>query len=219
MEKIPPEAREVLRDAFLKGEASTLPVHLGYFFQWYSVAEVSITTMLAWVLDFYNLEKLEYLVRGMDGRVKCERLRQAARAYRPLGPELEVRLEYFQQKVVPLRNKLVHTWPYLNVKTGRIYFMSTGVPGGTPDELEKRFKSGKAKTIHLDDLFGYGAWLHLFAQDLTDALCASIDGGALEIASPQSDRPKGFQKGHPPKAGPAKPDRRARKRRKKPPSA
>jgi len=219
MEKIPPEAREVLRNAFLTGEAATLPVHLGYFFQWYSVVEVSITTMLAWVLGFYNLEKLEYLVRGMDGRIKCERLRQAARAYRPLGPELEIRLEYFQQKVVPLRNKLVHTWPYLNGKTGRIYFMTTGAPFGSAEELEKLFKSGKAKTIHLDDLFGYGAWLHLFAQDLFEALRASVDGGPLEMASPQSDRPKGLQKGHPPKAGHAKPDRRARKQPKNPPDA
>jgi len=208
----PPKVSATVRDAILKSPGATLCGHLGYLHMWYGIAEVHITTIMAFALGFRNLEKLEYVVRGMDGRVKCERLRQAAKNYMPLGSEIEVRLRFFEKKVVPLRNKLSHCWPYLDEPSGRVSFVSAGSP--MPDSPEH----SQAESIHLDELFAYAVWLNLFAQDLQEALTSAVAGGPLEVANPRSDRPTESQTGPPPKVHRATSDKRARKLRRKPQS-
>jgi hypothetical protein len=207
IKKFPHQLREKLRQELLIGPNGVLPTHIGYFLMWYGAAEVGITTMLALVLDFRNFEKLEFIVRGMDARVKCERLRQASKKYMALGPEIEVRLRYFEKTIVPLRNKIAHSWPYLDETSGHVLFGSVGIP----DEGTAKFAAMKAISIHLDDLFDAAAWVHLFAQDVHDAIRSAIRGGALEVANPQSDRPKEFPKDQPPKARHATTDKRVRK--------
>jgi hypothetical protein len=51
----PPKESDAVRGALLNAPGSALYAHLGYFLMWYAVAEVSITTMMAFVLDFRNL--------------------------------------------------------------------------------------------------------------------------------------------------------------------
>jgi hypothetical protein len=212
VKKLSLQHRERLRQQFLTGPAAVLPAHVGHFLIWYAITEVAVTTMLAFVLDFRNFERLEYIVRGMDGRVKCERLRQATKRYMPLGPEIEARLWYFEQKVVPLRNRIAHSWPYLDETSGRVIFASVGIPlEGTP-----KFKALKANSVHLDEIFDMASWVHLFSQDLAAALASAIRGGSLEATSPLSDRPKESPKGPQPKAHRAKTDRRTRKPQRSP---
>ncbi len=77
IERLSPELLVALRKNFLDGSDKEMPSHLGVYLQWFGIAEVCITTMLAIVLRFSDWEKFEIIVRGMDARVKCERLRQA----------------------------------------------------------------------------------------------------------------------------------------------
>lgn len=52
---------------------------------WFGVVEIIITRVLADVLEFDDFEMFDLLTRGIDARVKCERLRKACQKYLPMG--------------------------------------------------------------------------------------------------------------------------------------
>ena len=70
---------EKLRSEIFGGPDRDLYLHIGYFMSWFSAVELKITFFLALVLDDRQLEDFELLVKGMDARVKCERLRKACK--------------------------------------------------------------------------------------------------------------------------------------------
>ena len=197
--------REALRSQYITGPHSMFPAHLEYFVQWYACSEIGITALLAIVLNAGPLDRLEYLFRGMDARVKTERLRQAAAEYRPLGPELDARLLHFQETIVPVRNQITHCWPYLDETSNVVAFLSAGRFG-----VDTK-KNPKARRISLDDLMDHGIWLHAFASELLETVGRSEDGETLEIVDPTSSLPMAPPMDRPPKAPSARMRKRARR--------
>lgn len=206
IDRLPLEALPAIRNKFLNELDGRLPLHLGFYLQWFAIAEVHITTILACVLKLTQLEQLEYVIRGMDARVKCERLRQAAKVYRPLGDNLKISLGVFEQDCIPLRNRVAHSWAILDDKTDIIHFGSFG-------RMPKPNKDGPldphsgAHQIHIDDLFSQAMWINLFVGDLIAALDGAIAGGSLEIGDPKSRLPQGEILKTPQPDDPAKPDK------------
>jgi hypothetical protein len=215
IERLHPELLTALRKRFLEGPEADLPLHCGYYLIWYAAVEFQITTMLAIVLDFPRWERLHHLIRGMDARIKCARLREAAAEFRPLGENLAARLTFFENHCIPLRNKLAHSTPIFDSKSRIVHFTNTRyMPVPVDGDLNREWQSD-APQIHLDDFFSQACWLNLFATDLTAAVNSLIDGGLPEIISPKSNLP---QEVHPPsrhKDAPAKSNRRTRKRAQK----
>ena len=192
--RLPPQLLTALRTRFLTGDDARLSLHLGNYLQWFGIAEVNVTTMLAFILNLTQWEQLEYVVRGMDARVKCERLRQAAKAYRPLGDNVKASLSVFEQKCIPLRNRAAHSWPFLDAKTDIISFATFG---RMPDRAEDgRWEfDPSTRQIHIDDLFSQAMWLNSFANDFSRALQRATDGGPLEVDDPKSRLPQGVIEG------------------------
>ena len=215
MTEIPTTAfRQLYITKFLVGSDANLPSRLGHFVMWFGACETIITEILARVLGFYNYpQRLEFVIRGMDARVKCERLRQACEHLCPLGQNLSDRLTYFQNTIVPLRNRVSHSWPILE-NDGCIHFTSLGKVHGVEFVADSTLSS-TPDFILLDDLLDRGIWLHAFSSDLLAAMACQIDGKPLEISDPQSNLLQGFQKARPPKVPNAKSGRRERKRLRK----
>lgn len=185
-----PDLRKEIRETVFAGQSSILALHTGYFIMWFGACEGIITQMLAHVLGFSDhVQRLEFVTRGLDAKAKCERLRQAAKLLNPLGQNLNERLIYFQEKIVPLRNRIAHTWMVLE-DDGRIHFTSLGKLHDTTFLSDPSIPSAP-DNIHLDDFFDRGAWLHAFSVDLLDAMEASaLHGRVLEIEHPRSGSPK-----------------------------
>ncbi len=203
--RLPPQFLTALQTRFLTGDDARLPLHLGNYLQWFGIAEVDITTILAFILNLTQWEQLEYVVRGMDARVKCERLRQAAKAYRPLGDNLKASLSVFEQECIPLRNRAAHSLPYLDIKTDIIYFTTfSRIPDLAEDGRWKFDPS--THQIHIDDLFSQAMWINSFATDLMSAFNRALEGGPLEVDDPKSRLPQGVlpenpQQDHPATSG------------------
>jgi hypothetical protein len=208
MERLSPEAMAIMRGGFFDKKTHNLVWHLGLYQLWFGIVELHITYLLLQALGYQDFEKFDLLVRGMDARVKVERLRRAAKAYKPMGPTLKKLLVHFETQHIPLRNRIAHSWPMLD-DSDLIHF---GTMGAMPSD---QFKSNisvrpsalKPPSIHIDDFLHEALWLNTFASDLVAALNQSLDGGELEVASPTSDLPTAPPQGNRQPDGRAKSDK------------
>lgn len=181
---------------YLSSDDARLSSHLGFFVKMFGLAEMSVTAALFVVLDMKDVIRAEYLTKGMDAGVKCQRLRQAAKAYKPLGPHLKEQLEIFEIDCIPTRNRLAHSWPYLETHSNIIYFASfSNLPDTDIKAPPKNLR--KLDGIHIDDLFTLGVWMDEFEGDIRSAIRATQPGKLLEIAderkSPLRQLPLGSQ--------------------------
>lgn len=210
IERLSEDLMAVLRKKFMSGTAGELATHIGDFVLNFSTAEMWITNALYWILGITDSARLEHLTKGMDARVKCERLRQAAKAYCQLGPHLSAGLAIFEEDCIPTRNRIAHTWPYLNPATRIIQFSSLA---NLPDLEATKPPPTLAKThgIHIDDLFCQGMWLNKFGSDIHSALMQAKRGEHLEITDERKRPLSEGRSGSPKKAGRAKSRKRATK--------
>ena len=186
---LPGHAVSALRRIHLSESERIVPSHLGFFLMWFGIAELTLTEMLAYVLGQQDMGRFELLVRGMDARVKCERLRKACKKYRPMGPGLSKAVAYLEQESIPLRNKLAHCWPVVQGGPGDplIHLSTVGkLPSGHP--LLRNTET--AETLHMDDLFRAGLWLNEFSNVIIAVISAAVDGKPLEITDPTFHLPK-----------------------------
>jgi hypothetical protein len=169
-----------IRSVVFEGEEDrTLYLHLGYFIMQFSIVELLITELLNKATGDMDYEKFDLLVRGMDARVKCERLKQAKQFF-PLGPNLKARIDHFEMTMVPLRNRITHSWTQTH-DDGRIYFATVGRIVGS--------KSVPTHSTTYDEVLVHGLWLNLLCRDLLSAL--RLSGTKMcEINDPQSGLPK-----------------------------
>jgi hypothetical protein len=206
-----PDDRRAIKESSFVGDNGNLALHIGYFILWFGTCEGIITQLLARVLGFSNqVQRLEFVTRGLDAKAKIERLRQAAKLLMPLGSNLDNRLLHFQKKMVPLRNRIVHTWMILEV--GPVHFTSLGKIHGVTFIHDQNIPS-EPENIPLDDLFSHAAWIHAFSVDLLDAMESSLQSGVLEVDQPRSHLPKAHPRDQPAKARRAKTGKRAQKPR------
>jgi hypothetical protein len=110
------------KEIFGRSEANH-QLHVGYFITWFARVEQSITLLIAVESKFKDLRTFEILTRGMDMRVKLERLKMICTVNeRPYGPNLSSRLRHLNDKIRPLRNDLTHSAHAYNEKESRAFF-------------------------------------------------------------------------------------------------
>ena len=177
-----------LREDYLSGQAAILPAHLGYFLMWFSTTEMLITRTLSVILGQKDMGRFDLLVKGMDARVKCERLRKACKKYNPMGENYAKSSARFEKTSIGIRNKLAHSWA-VNLGPDDPFIHLTSVHRVPPGTIEPRPDIGTAETIRMDDLFREALWLNSYSQDLLGSLEALGDGKPLEIADPRLHQP------------------------------
>jgi len=109
------------------------------------------------------------LTRGMDAKLKAERLRHALKLATWITDDgLLKRLDHFGQKHVKIRNSLVHSHPYWP-EGGDLQLTSIGYP---PTYKSQAWNAPAPFSISGLELYERGVWLNLFSQDLMAALAA-----------------------------------------------
>ena len=171
---------ERLRAHMFAGNDRHLFCHVGFFMTWFAAAEMSITYLLAIATRSIDVPSFYTLVRGMDARVKCERLRTASKSYKPLGPNLAERLKFFENTLIGTRNKMVHSFITVPEPFDKMYF-------GTVSKVGE--EAPHAATLAV---FRQGLWLNLFASELNEVVKTEAPLAILEIDRPRSQTPKEF---------------------------
>lgn len=180
------------RDASFRSVDQPLFLHVGHFISWYAAAEFGVTILLHSFTGNTHPAPFHILTRGMDAKVKIERLKEAVEAHGwTVDAGLTRRLEHFQKTVAGLRNTIVHShlyWP----AGGDLQMTSIGAP---PMYTKEPIIGSPPKTIPGLELFERGLWLRAMAYDLFDIekqLPQPLPrGGTLGKANYQSSLPTG----------------------------
>src|SRR6476469_3562755 len=93
-----PEDATQLRTKIRYSADNELTTDIGYFMMWYAASELAFTNLLAIASRSSDLEIFETLCSGMDFRVKLERFRRLRRERGGIGPNLDSRLKYMNDK-------------------------------------------------------------------------------------------------------------------------
>lgn len=163
---------------------------IGLFFRYFGAAELQLDRLLAHIIKFRNFEKYSVLASGLDPRGKCDRLRAAAKIYQPLGPNLEIRLKYFEGKCIKMRNSLAHGRLVLKGKDILVTSLDK-MPDAAPTKVRPRRQTPTRWSI--DEIIRRGLWLRDFESDLDDVAYRSWQKSRpkkCEITSPRSSLPK-----------------------------
>jgi hypothetical protein len=191
---------------------------IGFFVSWYATAELALTATLAASTGTVDLEAFDILCRGMDARKKLERLRLSAKRHGGIGPNIRARFDFFEKKIIPLRNKIVHSSIAISEDDGPTRYWLSGIANLPWAQLGM----GQSKTglepyeISSRDLYSTGVWLSFFRQDLSTLPMLARARVQLEIDNPRSRLPEEVRPQNQRKAGSAKTDKRTRTERGKP---
>jgi hypothetical protein len=188
-------------------------LHIGFFISCYAVTELRLSTLLAKATQITNLRSFDLLTRGMDVRVKIERLRRACEKRPPIGPNLSARLAILDGTMRTFRNHIAHsaTVPSsdkLSISFASLSAMPVSVTNRHPDQEI----SAEITTL---ELFEYCAWLRFFQIDLREAHRGLAHRGMFETDPPHAPLLRGSDQPHAPPKPFAKPNRRGRKRDRK----
>lgn len=147
----------------LYGDDAEMFAHVGHFIAWYASVEFMLTFLLHSFSGQIDARAFDVLTRGMDVRVKIERLgKTASLAGWKLDPGLLERIGHFQDVHIPLRNRIVHSYLYWP-DGGPLQMCGTINP---PIFQDTRWDVPEPYVIPGIDLFERGAWLGHFSQDL-----------------------------------------------------
>jgi len=149
---------------------------------WFSAADQWLTVILAH-FGAISAQKFAIAVSGMDSRVKCERLRRAAKLSVPIGPGFRSWLDDFEKKSVPLRNKISH----------RLLLPSQDAKGFylTPFGEGEHMLSQKHPDISASLLMRHAIWLQTFTEIMDESAHSLPQVNILET---------NVQNSHPPTA-------------------
>jgi hypothetical protein len=187
MPSISPEFAAHSKAQNYTGKDLDLYTDLGFFNAWFAMAELSLTALLALASKAPDLAIFDVLCKGMDARVKVERFRKLVAPAGGGGPNLKSRLKTFEEKAIPLRNKLAHSAITINEDDGpRTYYLSSlsNLPWAELGERPPFPVSGKPEAIMSNDLHSWGLWLAHVAKDFGAAFNHAASTGVFEIVSP-----------------------------------
>jgi hypothetical protein len=189
MFQLTPKQVTTLRNSIIYGPDVNVTTDVGYFLIWYASAELGFTNLLALASRAGDLEIFDTLCSGMDFRVKIERFRRIRRNSGGIGPKLDARLTYLNDKCRPIRNRLSHCAITRSEKREGVYLASTlaTLPW---DDFQMALPEGvsfKPPITYTDaQLLGWAVWLSKFVHDLAAAHSHAIETGEFEIVSPQT---------------------------------
>lgn len=180
--------------------------HIGYFMCWFAQVEMGITFLMALLTRSNDFVGFDLISKGMDARVKCERLLKLLKMrtqYRK-DSNLSLRLAHFEGPIIKLRNKLSHSGFFSTYEPEPIlHFTSLTQFPNEGRELtipETEF----APYITYLDLFRAGYWLHMFEEDIRSIYKQTPHERVFEIGNPRSWVPEPYLRNHPPQASHAK---------------
>jgi hypothetical protein len=187
----------------------------GHFLAWYAIVEMHLSVLIAMLSGVHDFEVFQILTKGMDARVKLERLRQLAKAKSGIGPNLKLRLDSFEKTIIPRRNRLSHAAPWINEnEAGKFHLITIANfseafagPGWDASSLNE-----VPKPLYASELIEMGKWLRYFSVDLGKLQTVSALSKMLEIESPHSPPPKESRSDQPrsrPRATRHKPPRKS----------
>ena len=191
-----PEDTTQVRTKIRYSADNELTTDIGYFMMWYAASELAFTNLLAIASRASDLEIFETLCSGMDFRVKLERFRRLRRERGGIGPNLDSRLKYMNDKCRPIRNRLAHCTLSRSEKQEGVYLASTlaTLPW---DDLQMELPQGMTFkppiTYSAAQLLGWGVWLSKFVLDLAAACRNAGETGEFEITNPQTPEPPADQ--------------------------
>lgn len=161
---------------------------IGFFIAWYAQAELALTAVLAASVQISDLATFDMLCKGMDARVKIDRLRKSAKRHGGIGPNISARLKLFEERVTPLRNKVAHSSiTFSEDDKPRRYWLS-GLANLPWEELGL----GPRKTdippyeVSSRDIYSCGVWLSFFAMDMSSLQRLASARKQLELDAPRS---------------------------------
>jgi hypothetical protein len=203
-------------DEFLKqarqhtfaGEDANLYQHIGYFCTWFGQVELQITFLMALLNNSPDFVGFDLLIKGMDARVKIERLTKLLklRAAYEKKSNLGQRLIHFETLIVPLRNRIMHSGFYSTHDPESVLHLTSltkfpaggPIPNPIPDTED-------ADSITYLRLFKAGLWLNYFNDDLTSIYKGIPQSERVfEIKTPRTWVPTEYLGSRRPKAGPSK---------------
>jgi hypothetical protein len=166
------------------GQDGIMFAHIGHFTWNFGIVEMGLTLLLWIFTGRQDVRTFELLVKGMDAKVKVERLRKAIKLHgSAIGPNLKARLAHFESAQINLRNQLAHS--DVSLHDGAFHF-------GTIAALAHMLGSehGAAKTISTAQLFERAAWLNLFCQDLMELIGRMPNPLPTQPLATEIDHPK-----------------------------
>jgi hypothetical protein len=168
-----------------------LYLHLGYFNVWFSQVELGLTAIMALVSGADDLEAFHILTKGMDARIKIERLRKVAKSRNPIKKDsnFDIRLKHYEN-LVKIRNKLSHN-SFANSEEGEPRLFLSNINQLAFEALGQVRPFGeKPEELRFIDLFEHGLWMNFFTTDLVQLIRRKPHGTELEIENPRSWVPK-----------------------------
>lgn len=206
-----------LRELTYRGDDDTqLYLDLGHFIARFAIAELGLTTLLAKLTGSHDPVTFDLLVKGMDARVKVERIRKAIALRKLAHPSFIARLDVFEEDIITLRNQLTHSSIATTEGIDPPSYFLFGLSNLPWDELGEAApigmaRAGKPTVVASQELYSAAYWLWLFAEDIRTASARATRGETLRIESPRSPLPKGSREDRRQQAERARVDKLARK--------
>lgn len=163
---------------------------IGVFMVRYAMAELNLTSLLAYLTTgTTKLEEFEMLTSGMDARVKIHRIIKAANHVGVMHPSFRKRLDFFEERIGGMRNKIAHSTIIMDPDDKDTYLLF-GV--GNPPYAE--FKIGEGPSPYkrgplrytANQIYAASFWTSDFTDDISAAWKHARAHGTLEIAHPRS---------------------------------
>lgn len=212
MFNLSPEQVTEYRAKLLAGSDSNLVADVGFFMIWYSTVDLAFTNLLSVAARATDLDIFDSLCGSMDLRDKIRRFRRIRRLRGGVGPDLDCRLTYLDQKCRPIRNRLAHCSLSLSEAQKGNYLASTlgSMPWDDFGEVKPKGQKMSPPVIYTPaQLVGWGVWLSKFATDLSIAHDNALKNGEFEIILPRTPAPPVDQGTPAPPAHPSNDDRPA----------
>jgi hypothetical protein len=190
---IRPEQAHAYRLALRTVPEADAYIDIGYLLVWFGAVDLNVSSLLMQASGMRSLQSFDTLTRGMDFRVKVERLRALLKGTDKLGPNLDARLTYIEKKCLPMRNRIAHSLlthsesgknEYHFSGIGSLPWKELGISQAVPDG------SYAPVTYGAEEILGWGAWLAAFTmQDLPAVTASVITSGQFEVKAPKTSIP------------------------------
>ena len=161
---------------------------IGYFIAAYSKVELAVTTLLAVLTKNEDYEAFHTLTRGMDLRVKIERLRELCKPHSLIDEQsaVDMRLKLVLTKICGLRNKLSHS--YIDIPDPIVPELGLSTIMG----LRPKSKNANTELWHQNAFGIYTEWCEAFFLDLINLVPNAKKTAKFSIGHPNSDSPMEF---------------------------
>jgi hypothetical protein len=187
---------------------------IGYFVSAFGIVDFSFACTLAVLTRSHDHDMFELLARGMDARVKLERIRAAAKTMKGIGANLNARLKIFETTILRIRNEISHGGVMYSEDAKPLRYFHVSVAKSKLHPEDKPIGDGPAMPFATSlELFGWAEWLWLFAGDIRSLEPALKRGDILEVAHPKSPLRKGDQENRRPPGMSSTPGKPAQKPR------